>query len=544
MKIKIFSQNNTSEIIAFFQRAYKQNGRKLNLSSKDKDLLHIQQEYMKEGNFWVCMSHNNRVIGAIALRKLDDCFELRRFFVLKGVQNKGIGKSLLNTALNYAIDHQIQTIKAATMIDGVIIRKMLLKYGFTYVKRYNNSSADLFFSLSLTPEYAYNHKLHQLKNKFDTSLILNPTENIPHTFSETRFMEGLYISERFKDVNDKVIFAGRNDIIHFFEFIKGVWRDKLKAEDVDLKTLSGLNAHLVLFLCIIQKGDSIVLLSEESGGHFATQKILESIGANVFLLVTDIKNKCIDVEKSRAVIERVCPKFIFIDRSEGLIYEDFSWLDEYKSPYKIFDASQYLTQIIVDQYESPFNWGFDMIVSTLHKNYPGPQKGILAVNDATHDIWNRYLMNAKTYISNTHPLSIANSLLPVLNIDSFNFYSKNCVDCAFELDKKLQEMGLPVIIRERNKVPTLHIWLRFSERKDGYTYFLKLEQLNILTNYRLLPYEIGYGLRIGVNAAVRQGLRLKHINSLAQIMAYAYHNEIDTHITSKAKKFIRNIIAK
>ncbi|PYG88396.1 glycine hydroxymethyltransferase [Ruminiclostridium sufflavum DSM 19573] len=543
MKIEIFNPKNTTEIIKFFDRVYKQNKRILNVISKDKDLMNIQREYIENGNFWVCLN-NNQVIATIALRKLSDCFELRRFFVLKKYQKKGIGSNLLDIVLNYAIDNGIKVIKAATMTDGTVIRTILLKYGFTFTKRYNNSSADLFFVLKLTTEYEFNHKLRQIKNQFESSLILNPTENIPVCSSKTKFMEGLYVSERFKDVNDKVIFAGRNDTILFFEYIKKVWKDKLKASDVDLKTLSGLNAHLILFLCIIRKGDSVVLLSEDSGGHFATQKILESIGAKTYLLIPDIENQCIDIAKSRMMLERVCPQFIFIDRSEGLIYEDFSWLSDYKQPYKIFDASQYLTQIIVERYESPFNWGFDMIVSTLHKNYPGPQKGIIAVKDSVHEIWNRYLMNAKTYISNTHPLGIANSLLPVLDFDSFRAYSDDCIACANELDKKLCEAGLPVTSRGNKKIPTLHIWLEFLKKEEGYYYYLKLEQLKILTNYRLLPYEKGYGLRIGINGAVRQGLRLKHINDLAQIMGYAYHNEIDNMIIKKAEKLVKSIIVK
>lgn len=544
MKIEIFSAKFNQELIYFFNKVYKQNHRKLNILTKDKDLSNIENEYLAKGNLWLALNEHNQIIGTIAIRQLNDCYELRRFFILKEYQKKGLGKNLLDTVLNYAIDIHISSIKVATMVDGTVIRKLLLNYGFEFTKQYNNSSADLFFELKLTTEYSFNHKLRQLKNKFDCSLILNPTENIPFTSSETKFMEGLYISEQLKDVNDKVIFAGRNDIIMFFEFIKSAWKDRLYAADVDLKTLSGLNAHLILFLCILQRGNKIILLSEESGGHFATQKILESIGAEVHFLIPDLQCKCIDIEKSKKVIDEVNPEFIFIDRSEGLIYEDFSWLNVYKQPYKIFDASQYLTQIIVNLYDSPYDWGFDMIISTLHKNYPGPQKGLLAVNNANHIIWKRYLKNAKTYISNTHPMHIANSLLPILNFEFIETYSYNCVSCIKELNIKLQEKGLSVTERPNNKMPTLHIWLEFLCKEDGYNYYLKLEQLKILTNYRLLPYNLGYGLRIGVNGAVRQGLTLKHIEPLAEIMSYVYYNPIDAKIITKSKKLIKSIIAK
>lgn len=112
-----------------------------------------------------------------------------------------------------------------------------------------------------------------MRKKFESSLILNPTENVPFIYDieNTNFFAGLYVSERFKDVNDKVIFAGRNEYIEFFQYIKKEWSKKLKAYDVDLKSLSGLNAHLILFLCILKPGDKIILLPEIAG-VFATEK--------------------------------------------------------------------------------------------------------------------------------------------------------------------------------------------------------------------------------------------------------------------------------
>lgn len=70
-----------------------------------------------------------------------------------------------------------------------------------------------------------------MRKKFESSLILNPTENVPFIYDieNTNFFAGLYVSERFKDVNDKVIFAGRNEYIEFFQYIKKEWSKKLKA---------------------------------------------------------------------------------------------------------------------------------------------------------------------------------------------------------------------------------------------------------------------------------------------------------------------------
>lgn len=541
MNIVGFQSKHQKEIICFFNAVFKEDDRILNLDEKDSDIMDIASSYMNNGFFWCALDSKNKVCGTIGIRPRQDFFEIRRFFVRKKRNNNGIGQALLSTAIDYAIDNKLSVLKAATLFKGESAQHIFEKYGFNNTTRYDNSSADVFFELKIDTQYIYSFKLKKIKDHFSNSIILNPTENIPYYYQkyDTLFFEGLYVSERFKDVNDKVIFAGRNDYIKFFEYIKQEWKNKLSAFDVDLKTLSGLNAHLILFLCIMDKNDTIMLLPEICGGHFATEKILESLGANVISMVPDLENLCVDREKTSDLIKRVKPKFIFVDRSEGLFYEDFSWLSAFSFSYRIFDASQYLSQVLTNTYKNPFEMGFDMIISTLHKNYPGPQKGIIAVKQKDY-LWEKYLANAKTYISNTHPLGIANSLVPLLDYDKFLEYSKINIECTEQLEKCLDRKGVPII--KRNKSPaTMHIWVLCRTKEESYSYYLKLERINILTNYRLLPYNLGYGLRIGTSAAIRSGLRIYHIEELSDIMAEAYYNEITEKLLKRANKLIKSV---
>lgn len=541
-KVITYSRDMQNDAINFFKQVFREDSRVLDLENKDKDLSQIASSYMETGNFWCAVNNSGKIIGTIAIRALEDFYEVRRFFVKRKETNKGIGQKLLAKLIKYAIYNRIHVLKAGTMEDGLTAQHIFQKFGFTVCKRYGNSSADVFFQLTLDISYIYKFEMKMLNHAFNNSLILNPTENLPMYYDNisSDYLEGLYVSERFKDVNDKVIFAGRNQYISFFELIKKEWSSRLGAHDVDLKTLSGLHAHLILFLCIAKNSDTIMLLPEVCGGHFATSQMLKSLGVKVIYMIPDYDNKKVNVEETKVLISKEKPQYIFVDRSEGLIYEDFSWLDEYKFTYKIFDASQYFSQILVGSYKNPFDMGFNMIVSTLHKNYPGPQKGIIAVKE-NDTVWNLYLRNAKTYISNTHPLDIVRSLIPMSNAERFSLYVELSAECCKRLEKLLIDNGLPIVQRDCNLPATLHIWLLCQTKEESYTYFLKLEQLNILTNYRLLPYNLGYGLRIGVSAAVRTGLRVGHLNELAAIMADAYYGEITSALQNRALKFIRKV---
>jgi len=52
-----------------------------------------------------------------------------------------------------------------------------------------------------------------------------------------------------------------------------------------------------------------------------------------------------------------------------------------------------------------------------------------------------------------------------------------------------------------------------------------LEEYGINVNYRLLPYSIGYGLRLGLSGAVCIGLKSKDCDKLSSYISKIYKNE-------------------
>ncbi len=528
-------------LIIFLKKAFKENNRILEDYS---DILNINTIYLEEGMFWCAIDNKGKICGCVGLRKLsNNSYEIRHFFVYKKFQNKKYGKQLLELLIDYAIAINAKQIKVTTLRSCNKLQKLISKYNFNPTTNYKEGIVKdnrVFFVAEIDFKYIYSYKLKNLKKEFQNTLILNPTENIPLYSADNSFMEGLYVSDNIRGKDDKVIFGGRENYTLFFEEIKNQWGEVLNAEKIDLKTLSGLNAHLVLFLCIITPGDKVMLLPEKCGGHFSTKKILESIGAKIVPMIADNENFTIDTVETEKLIVKEQPKYLFVDRSEGLYYEDFSWVSKYKNMYKIFDASQYFTNIILKIYKSPFEMGFDMILSTLHKNYPGPQKGIIATKQ-NDTIWHKYHENSKTYISNSHPMSIANSILPYLNYDELKQYSSNTNYATILLEDLLISHNIPVIKRTSKLQSSNHIWILCPSKEENYKYFCKLHSVGLLVNYRLLPYDLGYGLRIGLNCAFRSGLDIKDIKKLAKFMSVVYYNDISNKIKFEIHDFITDI---
>ena len=378
--------------------------------------------------------------------------------------------------------------------------------------------------------------IQNLKKIHEESLILNPTENIPFTSEnvDLNFLEGMYIPEETRDQNSKVIFGGRKNLNELYD----LWCEYMKAEAVTFKPHSGLDAHISLFMSLGQIGEKVLLLPEEAGGHFSTHKILTRLGFNVHSFLTDTQHYKIDIPHSMEIIKSWKPNYIFVDRSEGLYYEDFSWIREIPC-IKIFDASQYLANIMAKDYVNPFDMGFDLILTSLHKNYPGPQKAAIFFQKK-NKLWKQVMNGMSIYISNIHPKDICNLLLNLPSELCLKNYSQKMLSTTRLLEEILLKNSVPVIRRDFDNIWTQHLWIRPESQEKTYQFFRRLEELHLLTNYRLLPYDLGYGIRIGTAAAVRQGLNEEKVPALSEIISKAYYTDT---IDNALQKFACDTIA-
>lgn len=379
----------------------------------------------------------------------------------------------------------------------------------------------------------------------DENLILNPVENLPLVFGNASIAElqGFYITD--KDRTDmqkkeaKILFGGRGKYIEHIMHVYDIWKAVLGAEDITMRPHSGLNAHLLMFLGLGKVGDKVMLLPEEGGGHFSTHKILKRIGLKIVDIPLDYGDNCVDIEETIKLQKKENCKFLFIDRSEGLIYEDFTELCNRFEGYKIFDASQYLTNIIYKQFKSPFDMGFDLMLSTLHKNFPGPQKAFICTNNRKSIEWSNIMQVMHDCVSNIHADKIIQSCA-ILHNPNLEIYSRDILSNAIKLEKEMNERGIPVINRDYNQMCTHHLWVNLENRDLAYKAYINLERNGILANYRLLPYNLGYGLRLGTNCATIQGLSLQNIPQFAQ-----YFSEIlmEKCNSSEVRKFIKEILS-
>lgn len=356
-------------------------------------------------------------------------------------------------------------------------------------------------------------------------MVLNPVENFPFPVDlavTAGLLHGLYNTDKVRTREERLQtpmqFAGRTALERDSRLIYEAWADALGAADATMRVLSGLHAHAVLFMAMARPGQKVLLLPIQAGGHLSGQAIIERLGLQVVEMPIDDEAMSVDIPATLALCEEEQPDYVFVDRSEGLVYEDFGPLAAVEGPTKIFDASQYLTNVICGDHANPFRWGYDLMVASVHKNFPGPQKALLATRQRD-ERWESLLKGVSTFVSNMHVASTYAAGLTLSRQDWLRDYSRQMLQVALALEDALHERGVPVVRRRRDLPPTHHVWIQEGSRERAFTTYERLEQCLIMTNFRTLPYSLGQGIRIGVNSAVRLGLIEGDVPRLAELIA-------------------------
>jgi glycine hydroxymethyltransferase len=391
--------------------------------------------------------------------------------------------------------------------------------------------------------------LAEQERELRSALVLNPVENFPFPddLSAASFLHGLYNSDKTRSREERaktpLQFSGRQAIERDSRQIYSAWADALGAADATLRVLSGLHAHTTLFMSLTKPGQKVLLLPIEAGGHLSGKAILERLGLKVIEMAVDEEGMCVDMDATLRLCAADPPNFIFVDRSEGLVFEDFSAFAEVDGPVTVFDASQYLTNVICGDHPNPFDWGFDLMVASVHKNFPGPQKALLATRE-NDEVWRGVLGKVSTYVSNMHSASTYAAGLTLARREWLASYSQRMLEVSVLLEDELHERGVPVVMRRRDLPPTHHVWIRESDRDRAFTTYERLEQCMLLTNFRILPYSLGPGIRLGVNSAARLGLSSAEVPRLAELIATIRDQGPTAQLKSEAREFNEAIWSK
>lgn len=321
---------------------------------------------------------------------------------------------------------------------------------------------------------------------------------------------------------------------------------------VDLRPLSGTIANAATFRVLAQPGDKAVIAPVQAGAHVSHTKFgtLGALGIQQVDLPYDEERMNVDVDRAVKVIEEVKPKFAVLGGSVYLFPHPVKEIAEAVHSVGgklVYDAAHVLGLIAGGVWENPLKHGADVMTSSTHKTFPGPQGGVILASN--REVFKEI---SKTifpwFVSNHHLHRLPATAVTALEMLEFGRqYADQVIRNAKRLAEALAERGFTVLAEHMGYTMSHQVLLDVTKQGGGAKAALLLEEANIIVNKNLLPKDPPEavknpsGLRIGVQEMTRFGMKEDEMDVIADFMERVLiKSEEPSKVREEVKSFRSN----
>ena len=310
------------------------------------------------------------------------------------------------------------------------------------------------------------------------------------------------------------------------------------AKFAEIRVPSGAMANLFSFMSICKPGDTIIVPPASIGGHVTHHKLgcAGLFGLNIIEAPIDKDYYTVDVDQLRELALKERPKLITLGGSLNLFehpVSEVSSIAKEVGARLLFDAAHQCGLIAGKTWENPLDHGADLVTMSTYKSLGGPPGGVIVTND---------LEIAKKIDGIAFPGMTANfdaaksAALAVTMLDWQDYgkkYAAEMVLMAKTLASCLEDYGVPVFFGALGHTQS-HQFAVLADKYQG-----GQEVSKLLRKSGFLACGIGLpvqdiegdmnGVRFGTPELVRWGMKARHSNKLAGLIAKALkgHNVSD-----------------
>ncbi len=309
------------------------------------------------------------------------------------------------------------------------------------------------------------------------------------------------------------------------------------ADHANLVPISGAVANLTAYFALAEYGDTITGLSIQCGGHISHTHISAAgiRGLKDFPYPFNYEEMNIDVDKAKKLILEKKPKLMLFGGSLFLFPHPVKELKEIADEidaYIVYDAAHVAGLIAGKQFQDPFSEGADVITSSTHKTFPGPQGGMVLCKNYLAEKIDRAAFPG--LMSNHHLHHVVGFAISAEEMKKFGRdYAKQMIKNSKALAQALYERGFNVLCEEKGFTESHQVVVDVSNLGGGKEIAELFEQANIIVNKNLLPWDSlertanPSGIRIGVPEVTRYGMRESEMTEIAELMAKLALNKED-----------------
>lgn len=336
-----------------------------------------------------------------------------------------------------------------------------------------------------------------------------------------KYAEG-YSGKRYYGGNtiiDKVEDLATERALKLFGLNAGEWA-------VNTQALSGSPANLAVYVGLLEKGDKVMGMSLDQGGHL-THGHKVSVTGKFYTQVpfgVSKDTEVLDYANLKEIALREKPKMIiagFTAYPRVIDWAKFREIADACGAYLMVDMSHIAGLVAGKVYPSPFPFA-DVVTTTTHKTLRGPRGALIFskvdVRELNKKIDRAVFPGLQGGPHENQTAAIAVALKEAMN-PSFKKYAKQVVKNAQALSKELSKLGWRIISGGTDS----HLILVdvASQGVGGKEASDKLEKAGIIVNKNAIPYDARSpvdpsGIRLGTAGETTRGKKEKDMIKLAQ----------------------------
>jgi glycine hydroxymethyltransferase len=331
----------------------------------------------------------------------------------------------------------------------------------------------------------------------------------------------------------------------FVDVVENIARDRLKeifgAEHANVQPHSGSQANMAVYTAVLEKGDTILGMNLNHGGHLTHGSKVNFSGMQYNFVeygVTE-EEQLIDYEAVRQAALEHKPKMVVAGASaysRKLDFAKFREIADEVGAYLMVDMAHIAGLVATGAHPNPVPHAH-FVTSTTHKTLRGPRGGLILCNEEFAKKIDKTIFPGIQGGPLMHVIAAKAVAFGEAQQPEFKTYIEQVVKNANALAEGLIAEGVDIVSGGTDN-HLLLLDLR-SLNLTGKVAEHVLDEVGITTNKNTIPFDpespfVTSGIRLGTAAVTSRGFKEAEMKEIAAIMAMLLKNPEDESVKRDA----------
>ncbi len=297
---------------------------------------------------------------------------------------------------------------------------------------------------------------------------------------------------------------------------------------VNTQALSGSPANLAVYVGLLEKGDKVMGMSLDHGGHLTHGHKVSATGKFFTQVPYGVAQgtEVLDYENLREIALREKPKMIiagFTAYPRMIDWKKFREIADVCGAYLMVDMAHISGLVAGGVYPAPFPYA-DIVTTTTHKTLRGPRGALIFSRIDARELYKKIDkavfpgLQGGPHMNQTAAIAVA---LKEAMTPAFKKYAKQVIKNAQALSAELSKLGWRIISGGTDShLILVDVWMD-GKGMGGKEANDKLEATGIIVNKNGIPYDTRppvdpSGIRLGTAGETTRGAKEKDMVKLAQ----------------------------